>query len=286
MAVSVLTSVPLQRLCLEGWRSLWNTVHLRRILSLCSSTLEELAFEGCHISDHGTAPTPVTSTAPQDVHMEALRRLRLSYAESCLLEMPHIELPNLESPFCEHTRNHIDYIAPWVPATATELTLKVSGDSTPPRFSPAIRLCSLTIDICPTRRTSLYPSVVSWIGHCIDGLPCTDDLRHLNIHIMNTPRIWLSEPCYPARADYESLYDTLRPLHQGGALKHLDLTMEVNASEIVSDRIVYPVYRTRAEVATVKEVWGLVTERADVVVELTFKLTTSTRELVVLKYCL
>lgn len=143
----------------------------------------------------------------------------------------------------------------------------------------------MTIDICPTRRTSLYPSVASWIRRCIDELPGLNYLRRLNIRIMNTSRlVWLPEPCYPARADYESLYDTLRPLHQGGALKHLDLTIEVNASEIASDRIVYPVYRTRAEVATVKEVWGPVTERGEVVVDLTFELTTSTRELVVLKH--
>ncbi|KAG9224422.1 hypothetical protein CCMSSC00406_0009464 [Pleurotus cornucopiae] len=214
--------------------------------------------------------------------MEALRKLRLSHGASRLLGMSHIELPNLESLFCEYTQNHIDYIAPWIPETVSELTVDVSEDSTPPRFSPAIRLCSLTIDICPTRRTSLYPSVMSWIRRCIDELPGPNYLRRLNIRLMNTSRlVWLPEPCYPARADYESLYDTLRPLHQGGALKHLDLTIEVNASEIASDRIVYPVYRTRAEVETVKEVWGPVIERGEVVVDLTFELT---RELVVLKY--
>ncbi|KAF4596071.1 hypothetical protein EYR38_007443 [Pleurotus pulmonarius] len=137
---------------------------------------------------------------------------------------PHIQLPNLDSLFCEYTWNH--YPAPCIPATVSELAVKVSANSAPPRFSPANRLHSLTIDICPTRRT----------------------------------------------------------LHLDGALKHLDLTLEVNASEIASDRIVYPVYRTRAEVAIVKEVWGPVLETGEVVVDLTFELTTSIRELVVMKY--
>ncbi|KAF4571734.1 hypothetical protein EYR40_008257 [Pleurotus pulmonarius] len=194
----------------------------------------------------------------------------------------HIQLPNLDSLFCDYTRDH--YPAPCIPATVSELAVKVSANSAPPRFSPAIRLCTLTIDVCPTRRTSLYPSVVLWIRRCIDQLPCPNDLRRLNIRIMNTSRIWLPKPCYPARADYESLYETLWPLHQDGALTHLDLTVEVNASEIASDRIVHPVYRTRAEVAIEKEVWGPVLGTGEVVVDLTFELTTSTRELVVLKY--
>ncbi|KAG9224426.1 hypothetical protein CCMSSC00406_0009468 [Pleurotus cornucopiae] len=109
----------LAALCLDNWSSacaflslpplesgvtavLANVPHLRRILSLCSSTL----LENCHISDRGSAPTPIDSTVPQGVRMEALRKLGLSHAESRLLGMPHIELPNLESLFCEYTRNH------------------------------------------------------------------------------------------------------------------------------------------------------------------------------------
>ncbi len=57
--------------------------------------------------------------------MEALRKLRLSRGES-LLEMPHIQLPNLDSLFCNYTRDHCP--APCIPATVSELTIK--GTST------------------------------------------------------------------------------------------------------------------------------------------------------------
>ncbi|KAF4608228.1 hypothetical protein EYR40_000572 [Pleurotus pulmonarius] len=220
--MALLNEAPLKRLSLAYWDFSADASDLILLLSVCSTTLEELSLENCSVPDSGTTlPKTIISesSVPPIVCLEALRTVRLQ-GDFKAFQTSRIETPNLRSLACEYFERPFCSIPSWISDDkVSELRLKVVEVSDILDFGQSICPSSLLIDILKSPEGSFF-SVVTWIKRCIEGLPFPNALRKLNIEVRSNQ---LNEVSNPTRADYELLRRTLQPLHQHGSLQHTNL---------------------------------------------------------------
>ncbi|KAL4267545.1 F-box domain-containing protein [Pleurotus pulmonarius] len=229
----LLAKAPVRQLTFSSWGFLEGGEDLLHALSACSSTLEELTFETCHVQ-RGSAylcralTEPVNIGLPPVVRLTALRALKLRNGWHHHPQMHRLEMPNLRSLFCDYDEGDpFHHIWATIPGSLSELTLHIPVEVTPavPTFSEHVKPSVLTIKLA-------YSMFV------------TAELDEDT----------LDEPRYPTYEDYRRLYRVLRPLRDG-ALRRVSLALPLY-SHMDGRPEAYSAERTELEVAKLKDVFG------------------------------
>ncbi|KAF7441388.1 hypothetical protein PC9H_001738 [Pleurotus ostreatus] len=278
----LLAKAPVRQLTFSFWGFLEGGEDLLHALSACSSTLEELTFETCHIQ-RGSAylcralTEPVNFGLPPVVRLTALRSLEQSSGWQHHPQMHRLEMPNLRSLFCDYVDGDpFHHIWATIPGSISELTLQIPVEATSavPTFSEYVRPSVLTIRLAYRYQNEpSFAPLMEWLTDCLDRPPFLDNLRLLHISMFITPELnedTTDEPCYPTYEDYRRLYRILRPLRDG-ALRRVSLALPLY-SDMDGRPEAYSVERTGLEVAKLKEVFGPLSEgRVSVDVTITQK---------------
>ncbi|KAF4588193.1 hypothetical protein EYR38_010160 [Pleurotus pulmonarius] len=188
--ISLITAVPLKVLHLECWGFLKDSYDLLRILSCCSSSLEDL-FIQTTAYDHSTIPGDETivddgRTVSSPVRVKSLRILRLFewIGRSPLPPTDLLECPNLERLELAPTLAGPWDIPSWIPDGLQELVLRVEPGTWMPDLGTSIRPSRLTIDITNHGYpNATYLEVMAWVENSINRLPFPGALRHLTVRI-------------------------------------------------------------------------------------------------------
>ncbi|KAF7440247.1 hypothetical protein PC9H_000591 [Pleurotus ostreatus] len=263
--MALLDKAPLKCLSLTYWDFLADASDLLLLLSVCSTTLEELSLETCSVSDRGTMPNMIVSESrvPPIVCLQALRKIKLQ-GDSRAFQTSRIESPNLRSLVYEQIQNSFCTIPNWISDKLSEVSLKAFEVSDIPDLGQSICPSSMTVDISKSHDDSFF-TILSWVKGCLQSLPFPHVLRQLNIKIKSNRLRESEECCYPTRADYELLYSTLEPLRQHGAL-HTNLSISILS---LNHRAAIPADNTmNEEVAKLKEVFTPLLEANQLAIEI------------------
>ncbi|KAF4578211.1 hypothetical protein EYR40_001623 [Pleurotus pulmonarius] len=262
----LLAKAPVRQLTFSSWGFLEGGEDLLHALSACSSTLEELTFETCHVQ-RGSAylcralTEPVNIGLPPVVRLTALRALKLRNGWHHHPQMHRLEMPNLRSLFCDYDEGDpFHHIWATIPGSLSELTLHIPVEVTPavPTFSEHVKPSVLTIKLAYRyRHEPSFAPLMEWLTDCLDRPPFLDNLRLLHISMFVTAELdedTLDEPRYPTYEDYRRLYRVLRPLRDG-ALRRVSLALPLY-SHMDGRPEAYSAERTELEVAKLKDVFG------------------------------
>ncbi|KAF9499988.1 hypothetical protein BDN71DRAFT_1441021 [Pleurotus eryngii] len=244
-------------------------------------TIEELIFE-----EIGSENIPDALVLPDHLEVKALSNVgvRLGFLRSMDIiylyhPMPEfktlLECPNLKR-LCVRWSESPPWDLPlWVPASLSELELRVRAESRIPDFGAAIRPSVVTIDFSagfPGFPVS-YLQSSTWIKKCINSLPFPRSIQVLTVSILNQQSIADDgmDGLYPELSDYEMLSSFLQQLRvcERGNLEKIILSVTTEVEP--TDDVEWQVDGEAQELAKLKNVFAELLEAKALDVDFTLK---------------
>ncbi|KDQ27976.1 hypothetical protein PLEOSDRAFT_158153 [Pleurotus ostreatus PC15] len=212
--VSLLATISLKRLALLFWDKFVNASDMSRILFACSATLEEFMID-CLLWEPSRR---IMSFVPPVVHLKALRRLELDESITPFAHTNTIECPDLATFTISHYQDHPWELPPWIPASISDLNLRVSVRSGPLQFERLVYPSRLTIQLIS------LDGDIAWLEGNINRLPFHHRLRELTIKIVSYGQNLSS---FPESTCYETLCRLLLPHQYPGLLKRIIFNIRI-----------------------------------------------------------
>ncbi|KDQ23040.1 hypothetical protein PLEOSDRAFT_1114260 [Pleurotus ostreatus PC15] len=213
--ITTLLSAPrLQKLHISGWAFGNDTRTLLFLLSLCSTSLQDLMLQNVDVIEPGIEVDGLSA-----ISMEALSSLRLECVSHPGLTETLIKCPNLKSMLVK-TNDMRERYPLWISSMVKELNLIVFPWSGIPKFGNTARISVLSIDMATPTRLSEFQE---WLEACISNLPHPHLLAELRMQLQYKPE----GREYPEVAEYTALSSYLSQLRDRMPLGRISATMQM-----------------------------------------------------------
>ncbi|KAJ8689447.1 hypothetical protein PTI98_012349 [Pleurotus ostreatus] len=213
--ITTLLSAPrLRKLHISGWAFGNDTRTLLFLLSLCSTSLQDLVLQNVDVTEPGIEVDGLSA-----ISMEALSSLRLECVSHPGLTESLIKCPNLKSMVVK-TNDMRERYPLWISSVVKELNLIVFPWSGIPKFANTARISVLSIDMATPTRLSEFQE---WLEACISNLPHPHLLAELTMQLQYNP----DGREYPDVAEYTALSSYLSQLRDRMPLGRISATMQM-----------------------------------------------------------